>query len=510
MNKNILLRKDTWIDLGFILLLVLVFVLANYPEILSLSPRGIHFIRQTDSLSFTDNYYLHNLGFFDSQVYNQTSEGGRASCEFPIIYYVSSKLYLVFGNQFWIQRALNLLIFSSGIFSFYKLSKRILNDWIFAYILPMLLLTSTIVLYYGINYLVDISAMGFVLIGLNLFHKSYHKNCNIWLQGSAYLFFLLAALLKPSFGIAPLAIFGVVFFYWFTAKGQISSGLRRWLIYSNLFLLITAFLTTTWFFYSKDYNLKYGDDYFLTTIVPYWHLNSDEKNTVFDLIINYRRRQYYYPQTVQLSLLGILSVFVFYKRVSLEIVSFLAIGLFGLLCYFLLFFGQFRDHDYYFLPFIPFFGVAFILIAQLFSSCSVWVVRTAKIVLLLLSIAGIRYGIIKEKRRYFEEKDYYEYPRFDLIHSDKIFYELGIPKDEKILVIGDKTKNGSLYFLKRKGLTFGDMKALEEAMIVEDISTEYPLLLVDDELHISQLPSGYNSIPLQRIGNWSLYQKIKE
>jgi 4-amino-4-deoxy-L-arabinose transferase-like glycosyltransferase len=502
------MKKQITYDLVFVLLLVTVFFLSGYHEMINSLPRGIHFIRQTDSLSFTDNYYLHGYSFFEPHVYNLTSKDGRASCEFPILYYLSAELYSLFGEAYWIPRGINLLVFSGGIFSFYSLAKRVTGQWYLSTVSTLLLISSTIVLYYGANFLVDIAALGCVLIGINMYQLSGVRNRSVFLI-VAYLFFLTGALLKITFAIAPIALFLLFIYREVTKKIRASINIQPFPVrlHIGLFAGMSLFVSM-WYIYSRSYNLTYGDNYFLTSIVSFWQLSSVQRDEVYEAISGYWRTRYYYPQIVQLFLIGILCAIVFRKRLSAFVFSFFVIGVIGLLCYFFLFFGQFKDHDYYFLPFVPFCGMILILIIQLIGLLDKRWLRVGEVLLTLLCLASFNYSVGKLKDRYVDNVDKYELPRYDLYSAEESLSEMGIANDSRVLVIGDATKNGSLYFLKRSGYTFESLESYMSSPFVQLIDDECDYLVVRQEYveSVNDSDIEFDRVPFLQLGQWYFYR----
>ncbi|NQU33187.1 MAG: hypothetical protein HQ521_08135, partial [Bacteroidetes bacterium] len=80
-------------DLMFAISILVVFFFLDYHNILFYRPQAIHFMRQTDCLSFVQSYYNNGLIFFEPQVLSQNSIDGKAIGEFPILYYITASLY---------------------------------------------------------------------------------------------------------------------------------------------------------------------------------------------------------------------------------------------------------------------------------------------------------------------------------------------------------------------------------------------------------------------------------
>ena len=118
--KKVLTEKSNYI---FWLALIIVFICLDFHQILFLRPQGIHFMRQTDCLSFVSNYFKNDFHFFEPQVFNLGSFGGKAVCEFPILYFFTAFLYLIFNEHEYFLRLITLSISSLGFFYLFKLMK---------------------------------------------------------------------------------------------------------------------------------------------------------------------------------------------------------------------------------------------------------------------------------------------------------------------------------------------------------------------------------------------------
>ena len=83
----------------FVCFLIALYVILDFQTILFLQPQGIHFIRQTDCLSFVANYVNNGMHFFTPQVFNLHSADGKAACEFPVLYYLTALCYHAFNQH---------------------------------------------------------------------------------------------------------------------------------------------------------------------------------------------------------------------------------------------------------------------------------------------------------------------------------------------------------------------------------------------------------------------------
>ena len=206
--------------LTFIGLLLFYFLLAGTFWQLFEMPQGIHFIRQTDSLSFLSNYYHFGAGFFEPQVFNLSSTDGKAANEFPIIYYFIYLIYNVFGEHEFLLRTTNLLISFVGFIALFKLIFLIIKDNFYTYFFTFLLLSSTVVLYYANNFLPDPASLSFSILGWYLFLLVVLERKNKRLILLSFLFFTLASLLKITYFIHPISALFALLISRFISKNK--------------------------------------------------------------------------------------------------------------------------------------------------------------------------------------------------------------------------------------------------------------------------------------------------
>ncbi|MBZ0242813.1 MAG: glycosyltransferase family 39 protein, partial [Bacteroidales bacterium] len=259
--------------LAFVGLLLVYFLFAGTFWQLFEMPQGIHFIRQTDSLSFLSNYYRFGAGFFEPQLFNLSSTDGKAANEFPLIYYFIALIYSVFGEHEFMLRSTNLLISLVGFIAMFKLVYLIIEDGFYAYFFSFLLLSSTVVLYYANNFLPDPASLSFSILGWYIFLLVVFKRKSSYLILLSFLFFTLASLVKITYFIHPVAAFFALIISRYLKKDELEA--TRLLKITGLAFGFGLLLVLSWWFvFVVNYNDIYGDNYFLTTIRPIWSLSS--------------------------------------------------------------------------------------------------------------------------------------------------------------------------------------------------------------------------------------------
>lgn len=489
---------------SFLFLLLTLYFILDFHHILFLQPQGIHYIRQTDSLSFAANYYHNGFHFFEPQVYNLNSIDGKAACEFPVLYYLTAILYLLFGEKECILRILTLGISTIGFIYLFKTLHLLFKDVVYAFAFTFIFISSTVLLFYSTNFIPDASALGFTLVGW-YFYFRHQQEAKTKYVCYFLILFLIASLLKASYFINPIAaISSLLLLEYITTKNLKQVWLSQRL---NLLLFaISLLLVVSWNLYVIYYNQVNHDRYFLTQSRPFWTLNEHARNQVWDHINHYWYSKYYYQTTFHVFLILILASIIFIRKANLQkLIPALLLSI-GSICFFFLFFAQFQDHDYYFLTLIPgimvLVSVSLITLMRKFTKAmNHWI---PKCLFVLIALLSMNYGRQKLEQRY-EETPKEQVQLTKAWSKTRIELDrLGIPLNAKIIVVGDDTPNASLYFLKRKGWTL-KTKAIDlKAKIIQykKAGAAYCIFSAGENMEISKfmkLVSSKNDVLLYKM-----------
>jgi hypothetical protein len=481
-------------SIGFALCLAALYLVTHQIAALMLGPQGIHFIRQSDSLSFASNYFHFDYGLFEPHVFNLTSTDGAAACEFPLLYYIAAIMYRFTGESFSVLRIIHLAIISCGFIASFQFMHRRVKDFVVATSLTLILITSTVVLYYASNFLVDSAALGLALLGIERFDR-FRKSEMTRHYVLSVLFFTLSCLLKITFAIWPLALFGALF-----------SFQKPFLKRAHLALLLPVVSAVIWFSIATLYNQRSGDDYFLTSSIPIWQLSTGETAQLLDAVTHYWVGSYYPPIT-RWALLIALGLFVWnIKRHDRFDLKFMAIAFVGILCYLLLMGRAFINHDYYFLPIVPW---ILLLLTSLAVPLDQFKNKKRQLVLSLALIAVVlsaaTYTSQKLHRRYFMSNDPFDDAALS-IREEISMHRLPMPDyRQQVIVIGDPTRNGTLMHLKSKGMTYPDLQHFESAVNGRDTPENAAMIYSTEALSEEQL----QQLSAQAIGNtehWYCYR----
>ncbi|MDF2448304.1 MAG: hypothetical protein K0R26_808 [Bacteroidota bacterium] len=431
----------------FLILFFGVIVFLNYYSILFLKPRSFHFIRQTDSLSFISYYLKTGLNFFNIGNLNLYNGTGKTICEFPILYYLTAIVSKLGIEGFIVLKIFHIIIF---FFTSYSMFCFLIKKFTFLNSISLTFLTfsSTIILYYAINFIPNFPALCFTFLGLIRFMK-YLESDNTNFIKISISYFLIAGLLKITFAIYPIAIFFFLLIRYLNTKRHDFS------IYMMFFFLFIILLI--WNCFVIYYNNMHHADYYLTGIKPIWKMSNSEIKEVFQFITKYWSYKYYYQTTIHLFLIVTIVSSIFYSKYKVQEIIISLLFICGSICYFVLFFSQFKDHDYYFMEFVPTFFYIFISSFAVVSTGLPknvnWILTS---IVLLITVLSLNYAKLNIQRRYstpFEQVAKISYILEDI---ESKMDSINVPTNAKILVVPDYTMNGSLFLANRFGYTIGD------------------------------------------------------
>ena len=204
-------------NLIFAIIVVALSIHFKFYETINLPPQSTDLWRQADCYTIALNYYQNGFHFFKPQVHFLFTQNGYAAGEFPIIYFVSALLFKVFGVHYFLFKGLNLFIFFAGLYALFKLALRLTNDLFFSSVLSLLYFCTPVIFFYANNFLSDVSALSFNLIGMFFFVSFLEENNKNKLFIAAASF-ALAGLLKASASLFLVAIMCALFTELFITK----------------------------------------------------------------------------------------------------------------------------------------------------------------------------------------------------------------------------------------------------------------------------------------------------
>jgi hypothetical protein len=443
-------KQSTLSKLLFAVLILSIYTYLNYWEILFWPPQGIHFMRQTDCLSFIA-YYIHTgNGLFEPGTLSLFSNEGKTASEFPLIYFLMQFVWIAFGRQEFLLKLFHLSFTTLGLWHLFLLAKDYTRYTITSLLIVLFVFSSSTWIYYANNFLPDASALGLTLSGL-YFYTQYIRYNKTRAGLYAMLFFLNAALFKVSYFIYPIAT--IIHLLW-TNRTYIRPHLSVLIQF-----LISAAIIAAWTLYVSKYNQQ-NHGYFLSKARPFWILDAETIQAVVRMIAGYWFTWYYslYQMFVWAIVLILIVVFTF-KCLSETFLS--IIMLLGAISYMLLFFLQFHDHDYYMLAVFPALIFALLTVihqVQKRAAFSFHLIGIA--VLLITGTTGIAFAKNYVNWRYWNarenEIDQFAYVGDVLRNAQQVLDEAGIDKNAKFIYLKDPGVNGASYYCNRFGWNIWD------------------------------------------------------
>ena len=494
------LHHSTWVQIIFFLgIFTFLFFFFGFGHILFKGPFGVHFMRQTDSLSFASNYFNNGFHFFKPQLYTLSNFDGRAACEFPITYYLTALLYTVFGKQFFVQRFVHLIISYIGVFYIFKLSYKTTNDFIYATLISLMVLTSAVFNYYSFNYLPDAPALGFAFIGWFFIFKSLDADSGKHLI-TGYIFFTLSSLIKVTYLINPLSVIGLaIISKVFYRKNPLLKNGNKTIVYG--FVMILAVLA--WNIFMLYYNKVNQSNSFNTKPIPIWIMHKESIARVWEHFTHYWYSSYFYKSVFHLFYISALFLIIFYKKLGNKLIILLSLLLLGNLSIYILFFAQFKDHDYYFLTFFPFIILVIIFSVKTLKNITGnhTIHLVAKLLFIIIVALGINHARKKSHERIITNIVDNKFRLGLLIHEKKYDIEsLNIESDAKFIVAPENCPNGALMYLDKRGWPIRDLNQVNDETIRDYIAIGADYLLIANKEEFELFQNNYSELIFKKNG----------
>ncbi len=431
----------------------------HYFEIFNYAPHGTHSWRQTDSTSFMQNYYEDGLKFFSPRIHHmERGEGFVCPSEFPILYYLTASIWKIFGTHDGVLRLLNFLILIVGLFSFSRVTLQLTNDIFYALALPLLLMGSPIIAFYGFNFLPNAPAFGLALSGMACFFYFYKNQKSKYLLGSGLLF-LFGGLLKVTVLVPFIAIFIIFLLEKINLVKLDSKKIfpKRW--WTIPFFVGIFLITSLWMMWVKNYNLQNDSSVFITHAKPIWSLSPQKIKSIWEWILRDGMPQYYHFTTRYLIIiLSVIVLFFTRKKQSLPLYLFNLLMALGTLGIFLLLYQQFFVHDYYVIDNMVFPAVIFLTSIYFLKK---YHPKISNHILTKLLIGGFVIFNLWNARHSIEERYNNAFaiifnPNYEVTYDKKMeaqafLKNLGITKNQKVITVPDVSPNFNLNYFNLRG-----------------------------------------------------------
>ena len=285
---------------------------------------------------------------------------------------------------------------------------------------------------------------------------------------------------------------------------MITMLLKKNVIPLSVFAL-SAGVVLCWNIYVFYYNNINHASYFLVQPRPIWELSRVQIAEIGDYISNYWYSRYYYQSTWHFFLVVFITGILFVHRSNKVFLIPSVLLMSGGICYFLLFFAQFKDHDYYFITLIP--AIIFMTVNS-FMCLKIKFPGLVnhyipKLLLVFLCLLSINYAREKLKERYENPNDRFAMIGLKLAGARQFLASSGVPANAKFIILPDQTPNGGLYFINRQGWSIKDTSEASMADINKYTGQGADYMLITDRQY-SKIK--FNGLKIAESNNMLLYK----
>lgn len=477
----------------FLFLLIGLFLFIGHWKSAFHGPEGLHFTRQSDSLSFVLHYFLYDWNFFSPGTLNLESDGGKAACEFPIYYYLTALIFLGTGVKLYVLKWLYLLTVYLGLYHALRLGEIILKNRWLAGLTLFPLFTSTVFHYYTFNFLPDAPALGLTFSGFYFLSRNgiNFKEKKGWY---ALLAFTLAGLIKITFFLYPVAILVLSCLHFIFKKQSVYFQLQLKSVFQGI--LLSALVIVAWNLYAYCFNFNHHSNYFLGEAKPYWVISKEVVSEVWSHIIDFWYTSYFAHTTYHfIALLGLFTL-LFYRKINFELGWMVIIQGFGIAAYFLLFFQQFQDHDYYMLVSLPFFYFLSLPILQYLHKGKKILITLVSLTYLAMCIPGVNYARMKMEQRRKDRVDMFSIMNRSIEKSKPQLHKF-IGNTPTMVIMGDPSKNGSLLALEKFGWQIPIDQSFDQWLANNQVNPKFVLCPSDSNWVSSKATLVFSTNQLQ-------------
>ncbi|MBN1821460.1 MAG: glycosyltransferase family 39 protein [Prolixibacteraceae bacterium] len=484
-TKNIISRIPTII---FLLLLLVLSYIYDFQKIIVKEPQSIHLWRQCDCLSFAQNYYKENIGFFEPEVHQIGVHGnGKTVSDFPLIYYLVGKTWRITGQHEYIFRGLVLLLFFTGLYFLHRTLIQLFQNKIWAIVIPLILFTSPVLVYYSNNFLMNVPAFSLVLIAWYFFFRFYKTSQIKWLWVTMGLL-TFAGLFKTTALLSYFALLGVFIIenlkiYQFRKSKPVFTDLKKEIFpFIMVILLIVAWVT-----FAVKYNDANNRGFFLVGIRPIWQMDSAAISKTFHDIRTYWIMQNF-PKYFQIIVVALWLAMLVLPRRNNRFFYYLNLVLaIGVISYLLLFYQVIAGHDYYWINLYILLLMTLVSFAYFIKKNFPKIFPWSSLVFVVLLVFNIIYCDKKIDLRYHgSNMNYYNMYLKNYSSIKNFNREHGITRDDLVISLPEGTINGSLYLMDQKGWTSYGADHENQKYYIDRIQRGAKYLFVSDSTLLEQ------------------------
>ena len=485
--KQIFANNIIWGRLIFVFVFIGMCWVYNLDETLFVRPQSIHMWRQTNGLSIALNYYEHDNPFLEPQLHLQfcdDGKSGKSAGEFPIIYYVVAKLWKIFGVHEWIFRLVHLVILFFGLFALFEICFYFLKNQFWSGFVSLLLFTSPMFVFYGINFLPDGPSLALMFIGWYFVLRFQMQRRTFWLWIAAF-FFTFSLVMKITSAFSLIAFAGwIVFESIFIDKQKRIFNYKIRQLWPFVSIVV---LSVAWYMYVEYYNNLHQGEFSYHGIWPIWRMTSQQFLEIKEAVVQVFFKEYMNPYIQYLTIFLWIWLVLRFRMNSLLHNWVLILLPLGALSVLLLWFQVLNAHDYYLI-------ILLIVFAFVWLS-AFWVAKEYKwikhpLITGLILIVFVYNVVTCEKQL---SNRYKGWMNDSFVNHLEAVGELGptldqlhIGKNDRVISIPDPSLVITLYFMDRPGYTDFGTDFTQEEQFRKRINQGAKYMVVNDTTVLKQ------------------------
>ena len=521
--------KQRNLGLGLMLGLLTALSMLYYDSVLDKGPRGNHMWRQTDCLSLTKKYQ-DGAAFLEPEMHLQWADdytSGKSAGEFPGLYYITGNLWKLTGESFLLYRLIWLTIMIGGLMALFRSLQILYDSNFWAAAITLLVFTSPVYAFYGISFLSDAPAFGFVLLSLYFLLLYQQKGTVKWLYVFG-VFMAIAGLLKASM-LVSFVFLGFIYLLEtiFNIRSLKKEKLFKDKWHSFAALGIVVLFEVLWMSYARNYNKTHGYYYTFNEPHLYWKASQDYQVRFWQNIKLLCLPVYHNFTVVVLMLLSFVANLFLVRKLPLFAYLANMLIFFGCGAYFLLWSGFISIHDYYFVPFLililsTFLPILYVLRKEKPRVLASPVMKALVGVLLFFSVYYCKEVVSLKSGRQVGNSWIVTNNEFEEMmkgqnwmvdeHWNSLYFirpeleKMGVKKEDKVITYPDQSFSISLFLLDRDGWT--NMMGFHSAIQIErlkKLGAKY-LITHDPELEKAEFLDSYRTNEVGRLKNVRVYK----
>lgn len=474
----------------FSMYIIVLLLASSTHKTIFLRPQSVHQWRQADCASQSLNYHQNDISLWTPQLHNQAGKNGYAAAELPILYYITAKLYDTFGFHEYLHRGLHLLIAIISWWFLFRIGAMLIGNEYLALFPVIIFSTTPFYYYYANNFLPNVPAVGFVIIGWYAFFRYAQSQPQqvkwLYIMGA---FMALASLVKASEAISFVAIICLVIIGQFPFKWASNIKLpKKHILHFILICFVVIGLAYSWYSYARYFNGINGNRQSLIGIYPMWEMNDEEWKLTHWMVKKVWSSHFHHTVIINFTVVTGLLFFLFWNKLHKQLKWITLILLLGVAAYSVLFLKAFALHDYYFLSILVYPVFLLITMSELLwrwmKEQNHYIIHWGVgITLTGLSILAIYQNSHIQWLRYNEKQFMSDLPPGSY-QLEPYLRSLGISRTDKVVSLKDRSPNITLYLMNNPGYTQAFIGNDINIKHMQNLGTEY--LIINDSSYLQK------------------------